>query len=271
MWTGVILGTVGAVSSENWPSIWIILEVNLICFIPLITKKIEAKKTRLLYFVVQRVGSLIILRGGVLRDWNTTLRKWVTFGVLLKRRLAPFHFWGAALVSKLSEITSFIFLTWQKIAPLLIMLLSTGKNLLLIFVLTNVFISAMCGVGSKKLNILLFFSGLMHVGWIITAPLLVSTYYYLMYTLSILPLFIPNIKFDHPILIMNLAGLPPLTGFIMKLIVLQRIRYGLGCLILLISSPLIYAYMRSFLSGGLKHLNIAYPTMLVCTIGWVLV
>ena len=197
-------------------------------FLPLMAKKINTKKTGILYFVVQSVGSLIILRGGVLRDWNSFIRKWVSLGVLLKGRLAPFHFWGAALVVNMRDLVSFLFLTWQKIAPLLILLIASSKYLLILFVLSNVLISSRCRIGTKQIKILLFFSGLIHMSWIISAPVVVSSYYFSIYTLTLLPLFLPNTQFIRAVLLLNLAGLPPMTGFIIKLNALQRISFGLG-------------------------------------------
>lgn len=61
-------------------------EVNLISFVPLISGSYRLKKIVLLYFFVQRIGSLLVLSCGVVG------LGYAYAGLLLKARIAPFHF-----------------------------------------------------------------------------------------------------------------------------------------------------------------------------------
>jgi len=267
MWTGVLLGRAGVLSAENLPIIWLIFEVNLISFIPLISSKWRTKKTIILYFVVQRIGSLMILRGGVISDEVSSLSKWIPLGVLLKSRLAPLHFWGAVLVNKLRALVALVFLSWQKIAPIFLLFYRTSKNILIIIVAINI-LSSVSARGTKDLRVLLFFSGLLHMRWIITAPIVVSSLYFFIYIITLLPLF--TSRKNLPLLLLNQAGIPPLTGFFIKLRILQTINFRAGCLLILSSAPLLYSYLRNFLMSAISDGPIKARTVVVCSIGLIL-
>jgi len=267
MWTGVLLGTVGRISTETWPTLWFILEVNLIAFITLLAGRWSSKKTSILYFIVQRFGTLVVLRGGVVADSRRWTSHWVLLGLLLKASIAPLHFWGAAIVSKLTELTAALFLTWQKIAPIFLIILSTSKSILHIVLVLNILVASRCGVGAKNIYILLFFSGLLHVRWIITNPLSCAFTYFLLYTISTLPIFFTEFSINLIVLIMNRAGLPPLTGFFIKLNLLQNMRLSYGILLLAMSTPLLYAYIRVFIYGSRNRGTLKVQTVLVCRLG----
>lgn len=266
MWTGVVLGSLGAISTESWPTIWIILEVNLISFLPLITIKWNVKKIRIIYFIVQRVGSLTLLTGGVMSDRTVYFSKWISLGLLLKASLAPMHFWGAPVIVTLNKLMRFIFLTWQKIAPVILLITVTAKFLLCSVLLLNALVATIGGVGRKNIFLLIFYSGLIHISWVLAAPMVGSCTYFLMYLATSAPIFFNTT--DLPILIMNLAGFPPLTGFFMKLTVLQELRSILGVLLLTLSLLLLFSYIRLFLYPVvIKTGKIKLRTVIVCRFG----
>lgn len=233
MWTGVFLGGVGAVSSDQWITIWAMMELNLMSFLPLIRKKWSIKKVSMTYFIVQRVGSLFVLRGIVTR--------WAAPGLVLKMSLAPLHFWGSMFVLYLGKIEILLFMTWQKMAPMILLVMSTAKTVLLAIVIINALISALCSIGGKHLYILLFFSGLLHVRWMVTTVFV--WLYFVVYSVITVPALL---RFNR-LLMLNFAGMPPLTGFFLKLLLLQHIRSALA--IVLVSSSLVflYAYLRLFI------------------------
>ena len=208
----------------------------------------------------------MILSGGLSSDSSNPVATWILLGLLIKTRISPFHFWGAALVTKLDGISTFIFLTWQKVAPLYLIFVSTSKNLLRGFVLINLLVSVSCSIGSKATFVLLFFSGLMHMGWILSAPMRAARLYFIIYFVCTAPIFFQP-SHNFPILIINLAGLPPLTGFFMKLCVLQLVNFCWGFFLLLFSSFLLFAYIRVFLWNSALKSPLKFPSIVVCCIG----
>ena len=265
MWTGIILGTIGGVSSESWPIVWIIIELNLISFLSLISNKWTLKRITMVYFVVQRVGSLAILASRIICDLSSMLVRCISFGLILKLGLAPFHFWCGPFVVLLSSTSSIVFLTWQKIAPMALYINTTSQILLCLCLLLNLIVSASCRIGSKHLYLLLFFSGLIHMRWVIAASQSSALLYFSLYCLCTAPLFFnpPGL----PLLILNLAGLPPITGFFIKLIVLQSTSLALGSSLLLFSFASLFAYLRLFLFMFSSSPSPTSTTFLLCFVG----
>ena len=253
MWTGLLLGTLGAISTDLWPVIWIIMELNLISFLPLIGKRHTSKKIRLLYFITQSVGTLLILTGGILL---CSFLKWVLLGLLLKGSFAPFHFWGLIILPNINWTRSFVFLTWQKVTPVCLLFATVTKRYLVVVVLLNVIFASLCRVGSKSLIILLFFSGLMQAGWIFSSSFSTGVLYLFYYIILIWPIFVCLDRLNLSLQIFNLAGLPPFTGFLLKLEVLTLAEFNLGVLLLFSSLFMLYSYLRVFLfsmSNGALH------------------
>jgi len=266
MWTGVFFRVLGAVSSETWPAVWIMIETNLISFLPLLGSKSSIKKNCLLYFIVQSVGSLALLLGGLLYDWRVIFGVGLLFGLLLKARLAPFHFWGGAIICKITIVLGFTFLTWQKLIPLFMILIRTNNGYVNVIILVNVFIGALRRLGTKDLLHVLFFSGLLHSGWTISPSIVGASIYFLLYCLISAPIFNSPNTTNLSILILNIAGIPPMTGFFIKLEVLQIVRYGLGVALILSSLFMLYTYARTFLNKTpIGKFNLI--TLFICSIG----
>ena len=265
MWTGVIVGLVGAISSETWPTIWMMLEINLMSFLPLVSLQTRTKKRALLYFIVQRVGSLGVLMGGLLST-RVINALWIPLGLLLKMGLAPFQFWGCRFIVHINAFNAFFFLTLQKLAPISLLIVSTDKNTITIVILINLLAST-ARIGSKMTVLLLFFTRLMHIGWVIAAPLVLAAKYYILYVIITIPLFMTPNGNDLSILILNMAGFPPITGFFMKIGVLQSIETGMGSLLLLFSIYHLYAYMRQFVLSSSVFGRTKLLTVLTCGYG----
>ena len=83
--------------------------------------------------------------------------------------------------------------------------------------------------------------------------------YFFLYTIVTVPIFLDK---PSPLFIINLAGLPPLTGFFMKIGVLQLISVNLGVILLFFSVILLFSYMRLFLMGREKDMKYLIPCCL---------
>ena len=100
MFAALVGGTALAAGSIAWPVAWIGLELNLLGFVPLAINSNDTKKPAMFYFVVQRVGSLLLLFGGISMNTVTLL---AVLGLLLKIGLAPVHFWVPPVAGRLSR------------------------------------------------------------------------------------------------------------------------------------------------------------------------
>jgi len=265
MWTGIVLGTLGVLSRENWRSIWLMLEVNLISFLPLISYSWSVKKVTIIYFLAQRVGSLSLLIRGIVMDRRHFLYKGLLLGLLLKGGFAPLHFWGPLFINKLPKIQTFTFLSWQKIAPLFLLLASIPKHILCWVLIANALVAALRAISSKRLSVLLFFSGLMHVSWVLMAPQVAGMTYFFLYSLLLFPV-VYSTPSTLPVFLFNIAGLPPLSGFFLKLFMLQFVDLGIGALLLFITFFLLYSYIRLFLFIRLK-IKVNISALFLCSLG----
>ena len=84
------------------------LELNLLGFVPLAMIRTENKKPAIYYFVVQSVGSLLLLFGGMSAGVALSL---CLFGLMLKMGLAPMHFWVPPVAGRLSRASFGLLLT----------------------------------------------------------------------------------------------------------------------------------------------------------------
>ena len=114
------------------------------------------------------------------------------------------------------------------------------------------------GTGSKRLFVVLFYSSMLHVGWVFASY---SVQYFLLYCVVTAPVLLGK---NVSILMLNLAGLPPLTGFMIKLSVLQLIPRGLCILALFLSLVILYSYLRIFVRG---EKNLEATTAIACRLG----
>jgi len=70
------------------------------------------------YFIAQRVGSLILLLGGIILGYLTFGGLLVGAGLIIKIGLLPLHYWVPAVVAHLPRRGLYLLLRWQKLAPL---------------------------------------------------------------------------------------------------------------------------------------------------------
>nr|YP_007316793.1 NADH dehydrogenase subunit 2 [Lechriodus melanopyga]AEC33150.1 NADH dehydrogenase subunit 2 [Lechriodus melanopyga] len=259
--SSLIAGTITTLLSFHWLLAWIGLEINTLAIIPLMTKNphpraIEAATK---YFLTQATASAMILFSSTLNAWFSG--EWainnlshplaimtLTIALTMKLGLAPFHFWLPEVLQGLTLQTGLILSTWQKLAPMALLLqLSPSLNLELMMLIgiTSTILGGWGGINQTQLRKILAFSSIAHLGWMITimkfAPNL-SLFNFVIYLLMTSALFITFISLSSkkmtdlasswtktPVLttltmlvLLSLAGLPPLSGFMPKWFIAQE-------------------------------------------------
>ena len=246
---------------------------------------IQALGSRLLIF-----GSLVASSASF--TWDPSLSSsWLSVmilltGLLTKIGLFPFHFWLPSVIAGLPWLSCIILATWQKVAPLFLVttvlaVTDTYSIILLACVLAagSSLIGGLGGINQTQIRAILAYSSIGHLGWIIFASSHSSSsikLYFLIYILISLTIFLAiwslnaaNAKrlarlmpahlislFSVMVMLMSLAGLPPLLGFISKWVVLLATRISslfplLGLLILGSVISLFY-YLRLYFSIFLR-------------------
>lgn len=281
----IIGGVILIISSESWFRAWCGLELNLIAFIPFIRSKDNryVSEASLKYFLIQALGSAIIISSAILFIINPHFIILLTLALLLKVGAAPFHFWFPQVIEGLNWLQRLILITIQKVGPLYLLVFTfvDWRSLLIkLSAILSALVGAVGGVNQTLLRKLLAFSSINHISWIIFRIIISENLwftYFIFYTFiisSIVILFhtqkcfsLPQlISFNKPILdlirflsLLSLGGLPPFTGFIPKWIVLQEmIKHDqILAFLILLSSSLITLYF--YLRVSVMFINIIFP------------
>lgn len=175
-----LLGRLRAISRTDWMGVWLGLEVNLFRVLPLLLgggSSGEAESC-VKYFVVQMVGSTIMLGGALLGMgyWGSfavrrCLIREMSLGVVLvglsvKLGLFPFHFWVPRVMLGVSWEACFGLCVWQKVAPLLVMVgLVEGFFVLVLTVIGCLgrVVGGLGGLRQTQVRALLGYSTINHV------------------------------------------------------------------------------------------------------------
>nr|AXS65851.1 NADH dehydrogenase subunit 2 [Cucujoidea sp. 16 KM-2017] len=247
----MIFGSLMAISSFSWFSMWMGLEINLLSIIPLMnsTKNLYPSEASIKYFITQAIASSIVLVAIITNlsvlefishDFNIYLDMIMNSGFLMKMGAAPFHFWFPEIMEGLDWNMSLIMLTWQKIAPMIILLNNLNINLfILTIIILSTMISGVQGLNQISMRKILAYSSINHIGWMLSSMLFSSTIwimYFLVYSIISINLVLifkslnifflkqlfnslnhlKLLKFIFMLNFLSLGGLPPFLGFMPK-------------------------------------------------------
>lgn len=284
----LITRTIITAIAPNWLTAWIILEINILRFIPIMlqSKSNQETEAAIKYFLSQALGSILLLLGSsiiirTLIDKNLATVILIT-SLLLKLGAAPCHLWFPSVITSLSWINCFILSTWQKIAPLILLSFSYISRSLpkqtTLIAITGTTVGGIIGLNQTNLRTILAYSSISHLGWIIilsSTPIICITYLLLYFT-TVTPIFLlishsnikttiqintnQKIKYTYLILLVilcSLAGIPPLTGFLPKLlaiITLSKTQYIVVLIILMGSFINLYFYLNVAFRASIQPL-----------------
>nr|YP_010956550.1 NADH dehydrogenase subunit 2 [Pontinus nematophthalmus]WMY89643.1 NADH dehydrogenase subunit 2 [Pontinus nematophthalmus] len=258
---GIGLGTTITFASSHWLLAWMGLEMNTLAIIPLMAQHHHprAVEAATKYFLIQAAGAAMLLFASTTNAWLTG--QWeltqmthplpttlIMLALALKMGLAPVHAWLPEVLQGLDLTTGLILSTWQKLAPfaLLLQIPSANPTLLAMLGLASTLVGGWGGLNQTQLRKILAYSSIAHLGWMVIisqyAPSLtiLTLALYLIMTFSTFLLFklnkttnintlatswtkAPALTALAPLLLLSLGGLPPLTGFMPKWLILQEL------------------------------------------------
>lgn len=290
----LFLGTIIRICSSSWFRVWIGLEINLLSFIPLTIKinNLFSSEASLKYFLTQALASGVLLFSIILFsffvEWkllinlNYKINVILASSLIIKTGIAPFHFWFPIVIEGLNWINNVILITWQKIAPIVLLSLCLNHTFFFISIILSTIFGSFGGLNQTSLRKLMAFSSINHLGWIVAGILnnqnLWKVYFVFYCFLSITVIFIFNslkifnlnqifssFNFQHLIKtiifipLLSLGGLPPFLGFFPKWLIIDLlINLNLiFLLVVIINFTLItlYFYLRISYSAFLLNHN----------------
>nr|YP_010022719.1 NADH dehydrogenase subunit 2 [Polleniopsis mongolica]QOP39567.1 NADH dehydrogenase subunit 2 [Polleniopsis mongolica] len=275
----LIMGTLISISANSWLSAWMGLEINLLSFIPLMSdNKLMSTESSLKYFLTQALASSVFLFAVILfllnfnkMNSNYFMEMMIFSSLLLKMGAAPFHFWFPNVMEGLSWLNTLILMTWQKIAPLMLISYIILKSLIMTSIILSSLIGALGGLNQTSLRKLMAYSSINHLSWMLAAMynsnLLWMTYFVFYSFLTFIMIFMFNmfkishmnqlfsLFFNSKIMkfflffnLLSLGGLPPFMGFFPKWIVIQHLTINnqlfLLTFMVLMTLIMLYFYMR---------------------------
>nr|AFN88580.1 NADH dehydrogenase subunit 2 [Etheostoma etnieri] len=258
---GLGLGTTITFASSHWLLAWMGLEMNTLAIIPLMAQHHHprAVEATTKYFLTQATAAAMLLFASTTNAW--LMGQWeiqqmthplpvtlITLALALKIGLAPVHSWLPEVLQGLDLTTGLILSTWQKLAPfaLLLQIQPASSYILIAFGLASTLVGGWGGLNQTQLRKILAYSSIAHLGWMIlvlqfspSLTLLTLLTYFVM-TLSTFLVFklskstsinmlatswakAPALTALTPLVLLSLGGLPPLTGFMPKWLILQEL------------------------------------------------
>nr|YP_010957434.1 NADH dehydrogenase subunit 2 [Lepophidium profundorum]WMY90748.1 NADH dehydrogenase subunit 2 [Lepophidium profundorum] len=255
------LGTTITFASSHWFLAWMGLEINTLAILPLMARyhHPRAVEATTKYFLTQATAAAMILFASTMNAWQTG--QWeimqmtdplsstlVILALALKIGLAPLHTWLPEVLQGLDLTTGLILSTWQKLAPfaLILQTQNSPSTILTSMAILSTLIGGWGGLNQTQLRKILAYSSIAHLGWMILVlqfnphlTMLALFIYITMTTAAFLMLKHnkattltalasswmnnPTLTALTPLVLLSLAGLPPLTGFGPKWLILQEL------------------------------------------------
>nr|AKH40762.1 NADH dehydrogenase subunit 2 [Delma concinna] len=283
----MILGTIITLSSSHWLLAWAGLELNTLAIIPIISKQHHPRSTEAAtkYFFTQATASALIVFASTTNAWKTG--QWdisqvflpetsimITLAIAMKLGLAPFHFWLPEVLQGSTLTVAMIISTWQKLAPTALLLMTINnlnQSIRVSMGLMSALIGGWMGLNQTQTRKIMAFSSIAHMGWMFTAlsmapslTILVLITYLTLTSATFLALTMttsktlndlgtswslsPTMLTITMLSLMSLGGLPPLTGFLPKWLILKELVSMnltlISTLMALSTLPSLFFYLR---------------------------
>nr|AFN87718.1 NADH dehydrogenase subunit 2 [Procypris mera]QVY58494.1 NADH dehydrogenase subunit 2 [Procypris mera]QVY58507.1 NADH dehydrogenase subunit 2 [Procypris mera]QVY58520.1 NADH dehydrogenase subunit 2 [Procypris mera] len=256
------LGTTLTFASSHWLLAWMGLEINTLAITPLMAQHHHprAVEATTKYFLTQATAAAMILFASTTNAWmtgewsindlsNPIASTMFMTALALKIGLAPMHFWMPEVLQGLDLSTGLILSTWQKLAPFALIIQTAqtiDPSLLTLLGIMSTLVGGWGGLNQTQLRKILAYSSIAHMGWMIIviqyAPqltLVALGVYIIMTSAAFLTLKMslatkistlattwsksPILTSTTALVLLSLGGLPPLTGFMPKWLILQEL------------------------------------------------
>nr|YP_009142416.1 NADH dehydrogenase subunit 2 [Platycnemis foliacea]AKH04363.1 NADH dehydrogenase subunit 2 [Platycnemis foliacea] len=282
----LIMGTMITITSKSWVLMWIGLEMNLLSFIPMMNsnKNPYENEAAMKYFITQAMASMILLLSVMMSSMfevnNMMINILLMSSLFTKMGAAPFHLWFPMVMQGLTWSNAFILMTWQKIAPMLMLsyqILNSFSTMCI--VIMSVLIGAGGGFNQTSLRKIMAYSSIGHLGWLIMAMLMGIKYwfiYFIVYTMLNIAVIIilkmnslyhlpqvfllktkSSVKMILFMSMLSLGGMPPFLGFLPKWMMIQNItnneNFIMIMIMVMVTMITLFYYLRMMYSAFTFH------------------
>nr|AKM70026.1 NADH dehydrogenase subunit 2 [Phloeomyzus passerinii] len=290
--TMLMFSTLMTISSTNWLSMWMGLELNLFSIIPIFNFKssIYSIESSMKYFLIQALSSILLMMMLINKSmfFLNYMNLIIMLPLLIKLSLMPFHIWLPSMIEGLNWLSCFLMLTWQKISPMImISYLNINKNLIFIFLIIH--FNSIFGMNQNSIRKILAISSINNSSWMLFMILMNENlwinYFFIYSILNLLMINIINkyninyinqmkffnlnffFKLNMLMMIFSIMRLPPMMGFLMKwmlikMMMMNKMFFSMFMLIMLsILNLFFYLKMTYFLLFNFNLFNKWYLQM----------
>nr|YP_009166341.1 NADH dehydrogenase subunit 2 [Hemigrammus bleheri]QIA91275.1 NADH dehydrogenase subunit 2 [Hemigrammus bleheri]BAS25613.1 NADH dehydrogenase subunit 2 [Hemigrammus bleheri] len=255
------LGTTLTFVSNHWLYAWMGVEISTMAMIPLMADNYHPRSTEAMikYFIIQSVSATMLIfatvinsaidpQWGVHQITHPLAAVIILLALGMKVGLAPCHMWLPEILQGLKLSSGSNLSTWQKLAPFALMLqmahIAPHNSLFAAGVLSTL-MAGWAGMNQTQIRKILAYSSTAHLGWTIIvlhfipnlSALVLGVYIFSTLTAFLTLMETSSTKISDlsqalkkslvvmvvfSLTLLSLAGLPPLSGFLPKWLVLEE-------------------------------------------------
>nr|YP_011036758.1 NADH dehydrogenase subunit 2 [Conlopa bredoni]WRK21427.1 NADH dehydrogenase subunit 2 [Conlopa bredoni] len=271
--TMMILGMMISLSSNNLLMIWVGMEISFMCFMPMMSKSSKIMShSSIKYYMVQSISSLIMILGMMLitsmMDLSISL---ISLSIMIKLALVPFHSWMILVIEQMDMWLILMLLILIKIPP--INIASLIKSKMELICILSMSMSCIMTMNQTSMRKIIGYSSVFNMGMLMSTLNYNQTWimFMMIYTMNLIIIltmmkkismnFInqclineqnPQTKMNLSINLMSMGGMPPMMGFVMKMLIIEKLMEMKSIIMLLsismFSVIMMFIYIRlSFL------------------------
>ncbi len=258
------------------------------------------------YFITQALASAIVLfsilltlnsSDFILRNWNLTYNLILNSALITKIGAAPFHAWFPEVVEGLNWINNLILITWQKIAPIIIIIYNYNSLFFRIIIVICSLIRGILGLNQIRLRKLIAYSSINHIAWILASILtykIIWFIYFIIYSIILISIILlfnylkifyikqlfinlnsnKILKLFFIFNFLSLGGLPPFLGFLPKWLVINNLVennfYAVRLILIILTLITLFFYLRITFSTITIIINEIYRKSIKINNNWLI-
>nr|YP_010736871.1 NADH dehydrogenase subunit 2 [Pedionis papillata]WEP24745.1 NADH dehydrogenase subunit 2 [Pedionis papillata] len=268
----MMIGVMVSLSSNNWVNMWTGMEIGVLSVIPMMTQEKISSDSPMKYFIIQSVSSSMMIMSLMTMSMEMNFKLMMIISMLIKIGASPFHIWVLSLIEGMNFYIMFFMFTLIKIPGLLT--ISMLNEQMQIWSMLSMLTGALMAINQCSIKKILAYSSIYNLGVMLSSMNSNEIWlnYMLIYSLTLvmlMPLLLktksmylnqlilneiePVTKISIWISFMSMAGLPPLLGFSVKMMIIEKLvmKKELMLMLVMISTSMIimFLYMRISLNS----------------------
>nr|YP_010274418.1 NADH dehydrogenase subunit 2 [Pochazia confusa]UJT96862.1 NADH dehydrogenase subunit 2 [Pochazia confusa] len=240
----MMLTILSTTSTTSLLMMWMMMEVNLMSFLPLMTKSSQMKDQPMKFFIIQSLASSIMLMSILMNSMTespVSSSIMLMSSLLMKMGLIPFHTWVPMIMNPMNWENCFMLMTIQKIIPTIIISQMLTMKLIMLPICLTMLVSPIMTIKQTSTKKIMAYSSITNSPWMVISMMNSSSQFFTfmsVYTLMTMMItkkmkensimFINQMmmkemkkKVSIIINILSMSGMPPMMGFFPKWMILQ--------------------------------------------------